>query len=215
MQVWPFPHLACMIFLAARYHGGMAEPSDWRALWDRRYEDEKERWREPDPSLVNLYEEFLRAAFPKGGRALDVAGGMGRHAMWLAERGWDVTLWDFSGVALQNMAQIATARKVSVNAVKADVRSADFGIEIYDLIVIFYFLEREILPRLVPALRPGGFLLYKTYTLEQLEFEKGPKDEAYLLKPNELLQTFRGVHVVHYNESVTDGGRAEILLRKV
>ncbi len=193
----------------------MADPNDWRAEWDRRYEDEKERWREPDPSLVALYDEFLRRAFPNGGRALDVAGGMGRHAMWLAERGWDVTIWDFSAVALQNMAQIAAERKVSVKAVKADVRSADFGDEVYDLIVVFYFLEREVLPKLVPALRAGGFLLYKTYTLEQLNFEKGPKDEEYLLKPNELLRSFSRLQVVHYKELITDGGRAEILAKKV
>jgi tellurite methyltransferase len=193
----------------------MAEPNDWREEWDRRYENEKERWREPDPSLVTLYDEFLRPAFPNGGRALDVAGGMGRHAMWLAERGWDVTICDFSTVALQNMNQIAAERKVSVNAVKADVRSADFGNEAYDLIVVFYFLEREVLPKLVPAMRPGGFLLYKTYTLEQLGFEKGPKDEAYLLRPNELLQAFPGLQVAYYKELVTDGGRAEILAKKV
>jgi SAM-dependent methyltransferase len=193
----------------------MADPNDWRAEWDRRYTDEKERWREPDLSLPTLYEEFLRPAFPNGGRALDVAGGMGRHAMWLAERGWDVTLWDFSAVALENMNQIAAERNVAVNAVKADVRSADFGNGVYDLIVVFYFLEREVLPKLVPALRPGGFLLYKTYTLEQLDFEKGPKDEAYLLKPNELLRSFPRLQVVHYKELVTDGGRAEILGRKV
>ena len=135
--------------------------------------------------------------------------------MWLAERGWDVTIWDFSAVALQNMAQIAAERKVSVKAVKADVRSADFGDEVYDLIVVFYFLEREVLPKLVPALRAGGFLLYKTYTLEQLNFEKGPKDEEYLLKPNELLRSFSRLQVVHYKELITDGGRAEILAKKV
>jgi len=192
----------------------MAQPNDWRAEWDRRYTDEKERWREPDPTLVTLYNEFLQPAFPNGGRALDVAGGMGRHAIWLAERGWQVTIWDFSTVALQNMARIAAAKRVPVNTLNVDVRSADFGREAFDLIMVFYFLEREILPKLVPALRPGGFLLYKTYTLEQLEFEKGPKDEAYLLQPNELLRAFSELQVGYYKEWVTDGGRAEILARR-
>lgn len=193
----------------------MTRPDNWRDEWDRRYSEETQRWREPDPSLVSLYEDFLKPAFPKGGRALDVAGGMGRHGLWLAERGWQVTVWDYSTVALRKMAEIAQEKRVSVSAANVDILSADFGREGFDLIMVFYFLERAVMPKLVSALRPGGFLLYKTFTIEQLGFEKGPRDEDYLLQPNELLRTFLGLHVVHYREVVTDGGKAELLARKI
>src|SRR5512138_852827 len=102
----------------------MTRPDNWRAEWDRRYSEETTRWREPDPSLVNLYEDFLKPAFPKGGRVLDVAGGMGRHGLWLAEHGWQVTVWDYSTVALRNMAEIAKEKKVSVESANVDILSA-------------------------------------------------------------------------------------------
>jgi len=192
----------------------MAFKAEFQQEWNRRYADEFNRWRDPDPSLPALYDDFLKPAFPNGGRAVDVAGGMGRHAMWLAERNWQVEVWDYSDVALQNMAKIAAERQVKVATRQVDVHTADFGQNQFDMIMAFYFLDRSILPKLSDALRPGGFLLYKTYTLEQLAFDKGPKDEEYLLRPNELLQAFSQLHVVHYSEAVTDGGRAEILAQK-
>ena len=67
-----------------------------RRRWDARYRAHKPGLRQPSGSLVALAD-----LMPQGGRALDVAGGTGRHALWLARRGLDVTLADLSGVAME------------------------------------------------------------------------------------------------------------------
>jgi len=63
---------------------------DERASWNQRYRERSPSSLEPDPLLVTSYEEFIQPLFPHGGIALDVAGGVGRHGRWLAERNWKV-----------------------------------------------------------------------------------------------------------------------------
>jgi len=72
----------------------------------------------------------------------------------------------------------------------------------------------EILPELIHALRPGGLMIYKTYTEAQSNFAGGPTNPAYLLKENELLHLFPGFHVLHYAELIRDCGMAEFAGRK-
>src|SRR5580658_116032 len=77
----------------------MCRPDD-RARWDKRYREGSHGSLEPDPFLVEAAREFIEPLFPHGGTALDIAGGVGRHAIWLAERGWQATIVDFSEAAL-------------------------------------------------------------------------------------------------------------------
>ena len=67
--------------------------------WNQRYSESPQSWVEPDTFLTAAYKEWLAATAP--GPALDVAGGAGRNAVWLAERGWRVKLIDISDVALK------------------------------------------------------------------------------------------------------------------
>ena len=63
----------------------------------------------------------------------------------------------------------------------------DLGRERYDLVVVFFFLQRELFPALISAIKPGGILIYKTYTTEQKNFAGGPSHPMFLLEPNELV----------------------------
>jgi tellurite methyltransferase len=97
----------------------------------------------------------------------------------------------------------------------ADLRSVtDLGRERYGLVIVFFFLRRKLFPALVRALRPGGTLIYRTYTLAQLAFERGPRDPRFLLQPGELCEAFSGLEILHYEESATDKGVAELVARK-
>jgi hypothetical protein len=80
--------------------------------------------------------------------------------------------------------------------------------------MVFFYLQREIFPEIVKALRPGGVLLYKTYTIDQLRLPGGPKEPAHLLAPGELLQLVSGMHVLHAKETVAEKATAEIVTRK-
>jgi hypothetical protein len=76
---------------------------------------------------------------------------------------------------------------------------------------VFFYLERKLFPTLLKALKPGGLLIYKTYTVDQLRFPGGPRHPLHLLKHNELLRAFRGLRVLHYREMVKDKGVAEFI----
>ena len=69
---------------------------DQRERWNEKYRTSPESWVEPDAFLPWAFRKFIQPAFPNAGRVLDVAGGAGRHALWLAQQGWDVTLIDIS-----------------------------------------------------------------------------------------------------------------------
>src|ERR1700736_771630 len=81
------------------------DETDNRALWDRKYEEGLPSLTKPDPFFISAYERLVDQSFPNAGRALDLAAGLGRHARWLAERGWQVSAVDISEVALGKLGQ--------------------------------------------------------------------------------------------------------------
>jgi len=188
---------------------------DEKASWNKKYSEGSHRSLEPDPFLVSAYDEFLSGSAP--GLALDVAGGVGRHSIWLVQRGWRVNLLDISEVGIkQAMVNAESAR--TPESISAEIRDLnvmqDLGREQYDLIVVFFFLQRELFPALISALKPGGFLIYKTYTAEQKSFAGGPSHPMFLLEPNELLHGFSSMRVLHYHETIQEKGVAELVARK-
>src|SRR6266550_1256661 len=72
-----------------------------REIWNAKYNNGSHSSLEPDPFLVTAYHEYVAPLFPSGGQVLDIAGGVGRHAIWLAQRAWNSTLVDISDVGLQ------------------------------------------------------------------------------------------------------------------
>jgi tellurite methyltransferase len=190
---------------------------DERTLWNRKYREKSHSSMRPDPFLVAVYDEFLAGTPP--GRALDVAGGVGRHAIWLAERGWHVKLVDVSEVGVQlardNALRLASGSEL-VHCEVLDLNEVnDLGREQYDLILVFFFLQRRLFPALISALKPGGLLLYKTYSTEQRKFEGGPTHPLHLLEANELLREFSSLRVLHYHGTVKDKGVVEIAAAKL
>jgi tellurite methyltransferase len=188
---------------------------DEKTLWDKKYGERSHSSLEPDPFLVSAYDEFLFGTSP--GLALDVAGGVGRHSIWLAQRGWRVKLLDISEVGIQQAMENAK-RSGTAGAISTEVRDLntiqDLGREQYDLIVVFFYLQRELFPALAAALKLGGHLVYKTYTTEQKNFPGGPSHPMFLLELNELLHAFRSMRVLHYHETIQEKGVAELVARK-
>lgn len=186
---------------------------DERSLWNKKYSEGSHSSLEPDPLLVNAYAEFLHDNAP--GKALDVAGGVGRHALWLAERGWRVKLVDVSEVGIELARQNARQRNVTMETEVLDLNHVpDLGREQYDLVMVFFYLQRELFPALMAALKPDGFLIYKTYSTEQRRFSGGPTHPLHLLEPNELLRAFASLRVLHYHETVKEKGVAEFVGQK-
>ena len=134
---------------------------DQKARWDLKYEQGLPSLTEPDPFFISAYERFVEPSFPKAGVALDLAGGLGRHALWLASRSWRVTVIDVSAVAIEKLGQNALAQNVDVDRFIGDAAGYRFEPERFDVIVLFYHLDRGLFPKIVSALKPGGLLVCK------------------------------------------------------
>ena len=143
---------------------------------------------------------------PAAGDALDLACGLGRHAVWLAEHGFRTTAVDWNAAAIEALTLEATTRGLSISGHVVDLESgANFPPpDSFDLIVVVHYLHRPLFPALVNALRAGGVLVYETFTRAQAARGK-PTNPAFLLEPGELLSLVRPLEVVASREADYEG----------
>jgi SAM-dependent methyltransferase len=135
------------------------------------------------------------------GRALDLACGSGRNAVWLAERGWTVLAADFSDVALEKARGLAADRGVEVEWVQADLREWEPPARAFDLVVVLYLQVprdelRSALCNAAEALAPDGTILVVGHHLENLENGYGgPSNPAVLYTPEEVAASLEGLEI--------------------
>jgi SAM-dependent methyltransferase len=151
------------------------------------------------------------------GRALDLASGAGRHAIFLAEQGWKVHAVDASRVGVQRMLDEAYKRGVSklILGEVADIESPRFQIEgEHDLVCVLYFLHRPLFAQIRHAVRPGGLFVAAIHV-------RTARDEEgrFLLEPGELRALFADWEIVHSREGAAAEsdhrhGTAELIARK-
>jgi SAM-dependent methyltransferase len=144
---------------------------------------------------------------PKG-RALDVATGRGRNAVYLAGRGFQVDGIDISREALDAARVSAGDSGVSVTLHLMDLENdVTLPEEAFDIIICFNYLHRPLIPQLKRVLRPGGMLVYETYIVDQARFGK-PKNPKHLLQHNELLEFFHDFRCLRYREGIMEHRKA-------
>jgi len=152
------------------------------------------------------------------GCALDVACGAGRHSIYLAERGWQVTAVDSSQVAIELLSQAAVEKHLSIDAHLADLETGEFLIEPgrYDLIVNCCYLQRDLFPAIKAGVKVGGCVLAVIAMVDDDPAVK-PMNPAFLLQPGELRAQFDGWELLHYSETKSEQGKrrmAELVARK-
>ena len=139
------------------------------------------------------------------GRALDLAAGHGRHTVWLAEQGWQVTAVDFSRVGLDKARKLSAARGVDdgrVDWVVADLDDYQPARAAFDLALMAYFqvgavLRAKVLAGATAALAPGGTLLVVGHDLTNLaEGVGGPRYPEVLYTPEGITAGLRGLRIV-------------------
>jgi tellurite methyltransferase len=188
---------------------------DERERWNRKYREAPEAWLVPDPFLARAFSRYILPLFPQGGSALDLAGGAGRHAIWLAQQGWKVTLIDISEIGVEQARQNAGSLAPHIHFVVDDLTGFQASqTATFEVVMAFFYLERKMFSEIVRAVRPGGLLIYKTHTLAQAKLAGGPKNAAHLLEPGELLHLASGLRVLHYQERVAKKATAELVARK-
>jgi SAM-dependent methyltransferase len=187
-----------------------------RRAWDDRYAAAELVWSAEPNRFVEAEVGDLTP-----GRALDLAAGEGRNAIWLAERGWRVTAVDFSKVACEKATALATARGVQVEVVEADVTTYEPDDAAFDLVVVAYLQtpapdRAKWLGHARDALAPGATLLLVGHDRANLDGGYGgPQDPAVLTTPEELAAALDGLEVekaglVERRVDTTDGERVAI-----
>lgn len=169
-----------------------------RVRWDSYYREATGPLPKPDPLLLQFTPEVTPEA-PR--RALDLAGGLGQNGIWLASQGYTADIMDISRVALARArSEVASRNLRNVNILQVDLDDFELEPATYDLLCIFRYLKRPIMPTVKASIVPGGRVLYETFNINYLEIVPGFNVD-FLLDMGELLRMFDGWTVLHHDEN--------------
>jgi len=178
-----------------------------RERWDARHRAHGARTESPLPFVASQ-----RDRLPTRGTVLDVAGGTGRHALWLAGLGLEVTLLDVSAVALELASGVARERGLPLRTALVDLDTDGLPPGPFDVVLCTYFLWRPLLPAAAAVLRPGGLVIAAHPTRRNLERNPSP-NARFLLEEGELVRLVpTELEVVELAERWTDEGHHEAQL---
>lgn len=169
-----------------------------RTKWNQKFRD----GRYPNDAS-DVVKRFFHLA--TGKKALDIAAGNGRHAVFLSRKGFSVDAVDISDVGLARFA----GQHSNILAVCADLDQFDIPPARYDLIVNVKYLNRRLFPQIQEGLKPGGVLIFHTLLASDRAHTPRGHHRDYLLRPNELLHAFLGMRIVYYDEHWEPGSHPD------
>lgn len=148
---------------------------------------------DPAPLLVEVADRL------PPGRALDLACGSGRHALYLARLDWHVTAVDSSRTAIGILTGRAAGLRIETHI--ADLAKQEFAIAraAYDLILDFFYLQRDLFPAIREGVRPGGMFVGAIHLFDE------DRPSAFALRPGELRREFEGWKILFYSEGAEPG----------
>ena len=144
-----------------------------------------------------------------GARVLDVACGSGRHAIAAAALGAKVVAVDRDGARLKQGREEASRRRLPVEWIEADLERPWPDLGLFDVVLLFNYLDRPRMTRIVEAVMPGGHLLFETFLEIQRQLGWGPTQDAHLLKYGELAGLVAPLVVVHGREAFEPADNAQ------
>ena len=169
----------------------------------------------PSPFVVRCLTR-VRQKFSDQPSALDLAMGSGRHSVVLAEAGFAVF-----GVDRDHERQTRARARLAEQALSARMWTADLEAggalpqRRFDLVVCTRYLQRTLWAELSEAVRPGGFVIYETFTTAQRRYDWGPRSPEFLLEPGgELRRAFGGWDLWEYEECEAPAAEARLLARR-
>ena len=170
-----------------------------RERWDQRWGEGGHSDGDPPDWLADLEREL-----PRAGRALDVAAGSGRAALWLARHGLTTLAVDVSPVGLERLGASAARRGLRVETRVLDLEREPLPAGPFDVVACLRYLQRDLFPALRDCLSPGGLLVCELMTRRNLERHDHPSGR-FLVEENELLELVAPLRVVYHREGWIDG----------
>ncbi|MFT5098158.1 MAG: SAM-dependent methyltransferase [Candidatus Azotimanducaceae bacterium] len=198
----------------------MNDEKSKRPGWNDRYAgDDYVFGTEPNDFLKSVAGEI-----PSDANVLCLADGEGRNGVYLAQQGHQITSVDMSSVGLEKAEKLATANKVAITTIQANLAEYDLGEAQWDCVVSIFFhippkLQEIIYPRIIRSLKPGGLLILESYTPEQLKFGTGGPPVTELMLTLERARAAFGelafLHAEELERDVVEGvghtGRAAVI----
>ena len=182
--------------------------------WNERYQSREHTAEDLDAAPTPLLVSTASNLVP--GKALDLACGTGRNALWLAEHGWEVTAVDGASAAIEILQTRAMERALKIDAIIADLEKGEFEIKPsrWDLITICYYLQRDLFEPAKRGVAPGGLLISIVHITEP-----GEEESPYRLRPGQLEKYLAGWEILHRHEGKANDAAhrraiAEIVARK-
>jgi SAM-dependent methyltransferase len=153
--------------------------------------------------------ERLRGVAERGA-ILDLACGLGRNALPVAQAGLPVIGVDRNRDSLDQLRAAAKQQQLAIDTIHADLESPSeipIRSESCAAVLIFRYLHRPLTPAIQRILAPGGLLFYETFTIAQVELGYGPGSPAHLLSHGELPELFAELEILEHWEGVQTAHR--------
>ncbi|GIW39981.1 MAG: type 12 methyltransferase [Candidatus Binatia bacterium] len=163
---------------------------------------------QPSAFLASVVDELPR------GSVLEVAVGEGRNALFLASRGFDVYGIDRSEEALARAREEASRRGLDLKLVRADLEDFPLPRDRFDVVVDIRYLQRSLIPAMKAALKPGGRIVFETFTVEQLA-RGHPRNPAFVLEHGELLRWFSDFRILRWEEGELESESGPLFLARL
>lgn len=160
-----------------------------RRKWNRKYCEGLEP-SAPAPIVAD------HCTLARKGRALDIAAGNGRNALYLASRGFTVEALDISDEGLRKFAGVHPR----IGCACVDLERYRLPASRYELVINIKYLSRRLYPYIEEALRPGGVLIFETFLKDGGRGPRKPFCDDHLLRSNELLRAFLNLKILYYRE---------------
>lgn len=187
---------------------------DSKSKWNQKYEDRLVDLRElpVNNRLMNVTSSL------SGGKALDLACGLGGNSLYLAKKGFQLTAYDISDVAIQHLNKFAKKLQLPIEANISDLTNwneLDFVNQKFELVVMTYYLDRSLYPIVKSVVKEDGYFFMETYfSFSSLKRRERDISERFKLRPQELLNEFSDWHILYYEENEEEG-RQTIFCRKI
>jgi tellurite methyltransferase len=168
----------------------------------------------PSAFAAGWIERLTPALRPHGRRAFDLAVGNGRHALPLARAGFHTFVVDLRFEAVRNTKDAARRERLRICGWCADLTMYPLPEEAFDLVVVTRYLQRDLFPSLRNAVKPGGHVIYETFTVLQRALGSGPTSPDHVLAAGELRTHFEGWDVLFSEEVAAPEAVARIVARR-